>query len=152
MKKLFKLSFVLLFITTLGCGSDSVDCTTPPVSIMFEFIDKDSGENLFANGTFDAKQAVTVTDLDSKKVVETSYLKSDNSNILTITTIGWQTGTFNYSIAIGGKNIFESHVTTQRTSNKDCSTTSIKTIEIKNAEFEFDKTTGIYKIFISTEQ
>ncbi|ABQ06516.1 hypothetical protein [Flavobacterium johnsoniae] len=151
MKRLIKFSFILLLITTLGCTSESNNCTTPPPYFSFEFVDKDSGENLYTNGTFDAKQAVTVTDLDTDKVIQYTYMKNEDLNRLVINSIGWQSGVFNYSIAFQGKSVFELHASAERVSEKGCSFSRINSFEIKNAEFQLDKTTGIYKILINTK-
>lgn len=153
MKRLIQLSFVLLLITAFGCSSDSniIDCTSPPVSFAFEFIDKDSGENLYTNGTFDAKQAITVTDMDTKKIVQYAYIKSDNLNRLSIDAIGFQSGTFNYEIKIENKSIFELHVSAERLSKNGCSFSKVNSFEIKNAESKLDKTNGVYKIRITTK-
>ncbi|WP_291144779.1 hypothetical protein [Flavobacterium sp. UBA7680] len=152
MKRLLKSSIVLfLLITTFGCSGEASNCTSPPVSLVFEFVDKDSGENLFTNGTFDAKQGVTVTDLDTKKIIQTSYLNADNLNRLAINSIGFQSGNFNYSIAIQGKDIFELHVSAERLSENGCSFSRINSFEIKNADSKLDTTTGAYKILINTK-
>lgn len=146
MKRFLKFSFVLLLITTFGCAGDSVDCKTPPVPFIFEFIDKDTGENLFANGVFDSKNPITITDLETQKIIQSIYIKSDNLHRFTIETIGWKTEKVNYLIQFDNKSIFELHVDAERANGKNCDYTIYKSIEIKNAEFEFDKTTGVYKI------
>ncbi|MRX70339.1 hypothetical protein SAMN06265349_101635 [Flavobacterium resistens] len=145
MKQIIKLSFIFLFITTLGCDN-AVDCTTPPVSLNFEFVDVDSGQNLFTNGAFDSKKAITVTDLDTNKIIQTAYMKTDELNRLVINSIGFEVGTFNYGIRYDDKNIFELHVTTEKIKDNHCSGTKIRSIEIKNASYRFDDKTGSYKI------
>jgi len=149
MKRFLKLSFILLLITTFGCSGDSANCTTPPPSFVFEFIDKNSDENLFANGAFDAKQPITVIDLDTNKIIQNETLNKDNLYCLIINSIGWQTAVYNYSINIKGKSVFELHVSAERVSEDHCNFSRIKSIEIKNAEFKLDKTTGIYKILFT---
>lgn len=150
MKRLFKLSFVLLLLTVLGCSGDSpVNCTTPPPTFVFEFVDKYTGQNLYTNGTFDAKQAVTITDLDTGQIIQYTYMKSDDLNRLVI-NMGWQSGNFNYSIGVQGKSIFELHISAERAKENDCDFTKIKSFEIKNADAQLDKTTGVYKIYIDT--
>jgi len=47
--------------------------------------------------------------------------------------------------------VFELHASAERVSEKGCSFSRINSFEIKNAEFQLDKTTGIYKILISTK-
>lgn len=152
MKKLIKLSFLFLFFTTLGCASDAVDCTTPPEPFIFQFIDKDSGENLFSNGTYDIKQPLVVTDLNTAKVIQTTYMKNDASSAFQINGIGWQTEKIKYGIAFSQDiTIFELDVDSERINGK-CSYTKFNSIEIKDADFQFDKTTGVYKILIDTKK
>jgi hypothetical protein len=145
MKQILKLLLVLLFITSFGCTSDSV-CTTPAEPFIFEFVDVDTGANLFAIGAFDSKQAIIVTDLDTSKEIQYTYMKNEDLNRLVINSIGWQTGIFNYSISYGGKNIFELHVSAERVSENHCSFTKIKSIQIKNIQFQLDSKTGVYKV------
>lgn len=150
MKRLVQLSFVLLLITAFGCSGESLDCTSPPVSFAFEFIDKDSGENLYTNGTFDVKQPIIVTNMDTHKIVQYSYMKSDYHNRLIIDDIGFQSGTFNYEIKIEDKSIFELHVSAKRVKG-DCSFSKINSFEIKNAVFELNEIRDAYKILINTK-
>lgn len=146
MKQIVKLSLVLLFITSFGCTSDSVNCTTPPQPFIFEFVDVDTDANLFTTGAFDSKQPIIVTDLDTSKEIQYTYMNNENLNRLVINSIGWQTGIFNYSISYGGKKNFELHVLAERVSENHCSFTKIKSIEFKNSQFQLDSKTGVYKV------
>jgi hypothetical protein len=149
MKHILKLSFVLLLITSFGCANDSSDCTTPPQPFIFEFLDVDTGANLFATGVFDSKKAIVVTDLDTNKEIQTSYMKSDNLYRLVIDSIGWKTGIFNYAISYDGKPIFELHVSADRVNENGCSFTQIKSIDFKNIPLQLDDKTGVYKVFFT---
>ncbi|KOP36451.1 hypothetical protein DBB36_15105 [Flavobacterium sp. WLB] len=151
MKRLIKLSVILLIITSFGCTSDPYNCTTSPPSVTFEFVDKTSGENLFKNGTFDAKKAVTITDLNENKIIQYAYLKEDNLYRLGFNAMGWDAGTFKYAVKIEDKSIFEFHVSTEKRKSEHCSSTVITSLQIKNVEFQEDKTTGVYKILIDTQ-
>lgn len=151
MKQLIKLSFILLLIATFGCdgNTDHVECTTPPQQFIFEFIDKDSGKNLFATGDFDATKPVTIVDLTTGKVIQTLYLKSDNLYRIVIDSIGWQTGVFNYAINYDGKSVLELHVSAERVSENHCNFTRVKSVEFNKTGVELDKTTGVYKIYFT---
>ncbi len=153
MKKLVKLSLLFIFFVTLGCASDNADCTTPPEPLIFQFIDKDSGENLFSNGTYDSKQELIVINLKTAKEIQLSTLTSENRYSVSINSIGWNTENISYAIVFFNKNYinFTLNVDAQRISGK-CSYTKYNSVEIKNAEYEYDKNTGIYKIFIDTKK
>jgi len=148
MKQLIKLSFLFLLMATFGCDADGnhVDCTTPPERFIFEFIDKDTGKNLFATGDFDVTKPVIIVDLTTGKVIQTLYVKSDNLYRIVIDSIGWQTGVFNYSINYDGKSVLELHVSAERVSKNHCNFTRIKSVEFNKTGIELDKTTGVYKI------
>jgi len=152
MKNLFKLSFVILFFTILGCSSDQVECTTPPEHFVFQFIDKDSGENLFSNGTFDVKKQIIVISLKDARIIQLSNVNTENGYTLSIGDIGWINEKISYEIAFyQGKTIFSLNVDAERVSGK-CNYTKYNSVQIINAGFELDKTTGIYKILIDTKK
>lgn len=152
MKNLFKLSFVILFFTILGCSSDQVECTTLPEHFVFQFIDKDSGENLFSNGTFDVKKQIIVISLKDARIIQLSNVNTENGYTLSIGDIGWINEKISYEIAFyQGKTIFSLNVDAERVSGK-CNYTKYNSVQIINAGFELDKTTGIYKILIDTKK
>ncbi|MBL0737380.1 hypothetical protein JI750_10810 [Flavobacterium sp. GN10] len=149
MKKIVSISLFLILIFTTGCGSD-VLCSTGPATITVEFVDKDSGENLFENGTFDSKKEVTITDLDQNKVIESVYANGEKSNRLTF-SLGWESKSLKYAITIEGKNVCEIYAVTEKRKGGECSSVVIKSVEIKNGEVKQDNTTGVYKILINTK-
>lgn len=152
MTKLFKLFSLFLFFAILGCSSDHVDCTTPPEHFVFQFIDKDSGENLFSNGTFDAKQQIIVISLKDARIIQLSTVNTENGYTLSIGDIGWINEKVSYEIAFyQGKTIFSLNVDAERVSGK-CNYTKYNSVQIINADFELDKKTGIYKILINTKK
>ncbi|GAA3730462.1 MULTISPECIES: hypothetical protein [Flavobacterium] len=150
MKKLLKISVLLVLIFTTGCDSPQINCETGPVIYTFEFVDKDSGANLFDNGTFPPQTPVTVTDLNQNKIIQTTYLKSNNSD-RALLVLGFVEGTFKYAVNIGDKPAFELSVVTERVKGSQCSNIVKKATEIKNAEYQEEKTTGIYKILMNTK-
>lgn len=150
MKKLLNISVLLVLILTTGCDSSHVDCSTGPVSLAFEFVDQDSGANLFENGTFDRTKPVTITDLNQNKVIQSIYINSNNLNRLNL-LVGFEPGTYNYAIKFEDKVAFEVSVVTERVKGKHCTNTVLKSKEIKNATYAEDKNTGAFKILINTK-
>lgn len=150
MKKLLKISLLLSIIFTTGCDSPPANCETGPLIYTFEFVDKDSRANLFDNGTFSPQTPVTVTDLNQNKIIQTTYMKSNNSE-RALLALGFEAGTFKYAVNIGDKPAFELSVVTERVKGSQCNGIVKKSIEIKNADYEEEKTTGIYKILMNTK-
>lgn len=148
MKQIFKFLVLLLLTAIFGC-SNSEDCMTPPQSFNFELVDKETGVNLFTNKTYDPSQ-ITVKNIDNDKNIDYRFTSENSLNLITVFGIGWKTETVNCSVNISGKSILLLHVEAKNISN-DCSYTEYKNIEIKNAEYQLDKTTGIYKILIDTK-
>lgn len=150
MKKLLQISAILVLFFATGCDSPQIICETGPLIYTFEFVDIDSGTNLFDNGTFTPQTPVTVTDLNQNKIIQTTYMKSNNSD-RALLVLAFETGTFKYAVNIGDKPAFELSVVTERMKGSQCNGIVKKSIEIKNAEYEEEKTTGIYKILINTK-
>ncbi|MNS81816.1 hypothetical protein D3C72_1155380 [compost metagenome] len=150
MKKLLQISSLLVLFFAAGCDSSQVLCEKGPLIHTFEFVDKDSGANLFDNGTFTPQTPVTVTDLNQNKIIQTSYMKSNNSD-RALLVLAFEAGTFKYAVNIGDKPAFELSVVTERLKGSQCNGIVKKSIEIKNADYEEEKTTGIYKILMNTK-
>ncbi|MBO9585220.1 MAG: hypothetical protein J7574_13745 [Flavobacterium sp.] len=148
MKTLLKSLLLFFLIITYGCENNKL-CTTPPAGFSFELVDKTTGENLFTNGTYNSKDIIVKNLDDSSAKVEFKLISENNYNVLTFSSIGWKTETINYSVNIGEKKIFEFYVKAKRIT-KDCSHTEYDGFEIKNASYQFNQNTGIYKILIDT--
>ena len=151
MKTTLKFFLFFLFIINYGCNNDEgILCFTEPAPYSFELVDKTTGKNLLTNGTFKSTDIV-VKDLDdSSKNVKFDIISENNLNVIRFGYIGWETENINYSVSIHGKNIYDFHVKATRVNNK-CSYTEYKDFKIENAAYEFDKTNGVYKIFVDPE-
>lgn len=51
---------IVFLFSFIGCINDCGECFSPPQDFLFDLVDQASGENLFANGTFDP-EAIKVT-------------------------------------------------------------------------------------------
>ena len=149
MKK-FNLILILFAIIFQGCkDDDECDqlCFTPPQTFQFEIVDKESGENLFTNGTFDSND-ITITDnLNNNESVEFSFISENNINLIQIGSIGWETEIVNLKIDILDNHIFNFYVDAERIEDC-CSHTEYNEITLTDSEFELDNQTGIYKILV----
>ena len=149
MKKI-NLLLVLIAIIFQGCKDDD-DCNqlcfTPPQTFQFEIVDKENGENLFTNETFDSNE-ITITDnLNNNESVEFSFISENNINLIQIGSIGWVTEIVNLKIDISDHHIFNFYVDAERIEDC-CSHTEYNEINLTDSEFELDSQTGIYKILV----
>ena len=151
MKKITTILAIIILILTQSCEKENdcegYACFTPPSPFRFELVDKFTGENLFANGTYNSND-IKVINLDDQSKVEFTFIAENDYNIIQINTIGWKTETVNYSIQISTENIFNLYVSAERLNENCCSFTRYKEIKIENSEFELDQTNGTYKILV----
>lgn len=147
MKKLIVPIFILAILSLVACSDEECgECFTPPNHFIFDLVDKDSGENVFASGRYSSDD-IEVLDASDRRV-EFEFVNYEDFNIIEIRTIGWQTETVNYRINIGEENIFDLYVDAKRLSEDCCSFTRYKEIEISNAEYTHDSLTETYTIIV----
>jgi hypothetical protein len=151
MKKTVKILILFIIVVISGCTKDIIpnsgySCFTPPERFLFEIVDKTTGINLFTLGTFQSNQ-ISITDLATNTKVPFTFISENGINIISIDKIGWKTEKVNYLVTIQEKPIFGLYVDPTRISST-CSYTKYNEILIKNAEFELNKTSGIYRILV----
>lgn len=142
-----KLLFLITVLFFQSCQQECGDCFTPPANFAFELIDKESGENLFTNGTYNSAD-LEIINLADSTAVEYSFIDENNVNIIFINNIGWKTEIVNYSFNVSTKHIFDFYVDAERLDGKCCSYTAYNAIEIKDAEYAFESGRGIYQILV----
>jgi hypothetical protein len=146
-----KVNLILILFTIVfqSCKDDECNqlCFTPPQGFQFEIVDKESGENLFTNGTFDSNDIVITDILNNNNSVEFSFISENSVNLIAISSIGWETEIVNLKIDIADNHIFNFYVDAERI-NDCCSHTAYNEITITDAAFELDNQTGTYKIFV----
>lgn len=147
MRTILKLAFIS-FLFFQSCKSDDCDqlCFTPPSPFGFELLDKNTGENLFTNGTFDESQ-IEVTNLNGTENIPFTFIDENERNIIQFASIGWKTGITNFSLSVGTESIFELYVDAERIEDC-CSYTQYNEVRIDNAAYENDQTTGIIRILV----
>jgi hypothetical protein len=149
MKKKITILILFTIVAICGCNNDLTPepgpaCFTPASGFPFEIVDKTTGANLFTNGTYQFNQLL-ITDLATNKRIPYTF---ESVHGLFITDgIGWKTEKINYSITIQEKPIFDLYIDATRI-NGTCSYTKINEILIKNAEFEIDKDSSVYRILV----
>ena len=136
-------ALVALFITQ-SCMEECGECFTPPEPFVFEIVDKETGENLFTNGTFSSDD-IQLKDVSNQSKIFT-FIDEDEINLIQINSIGWETNQFHYALSVNDQLIFNLQVDAERKNEDCCSFTEYHSIEITGASFDYDDQTGIYKI------
>ncbi len=84
--------FASLLLLNFQCGKcDDIECFTPPSEFRFQLLDKDSGEDLVANGTFHADE-ISVFSIAGNKKHELQFSTGSTAYFFTDQEIGWETG------------------------------------------------------------
>lgn len=147
-------NLLILFLTLFTCLScskkgdcEDMACFTPPPSFVFEIVAKESGENLFANGTYDPNQ-IKIINLDTDSSVDFTFLDDNDANLITIHSIGWKTEIVNLKTTVSDKLLFNLYVDAERKTENCCSFTELNKVEVRNTEFQRNPMTGIYTILV----
>lgn len=143
---------VLLFsFSLISCINNCGECFTPPQDFSFDLVDQLSGENLFANGTFDPDAIQVTNSFNEDTPFEFTFVSENNLNLIHIPRIGWTTETVNLRVEIADQQVFEFYVEAERKTRKCCSYTQYHKTIIVNTEFEQDEKTGVFKVFLESE-
>ncbi len=147
MKKILILTGFLLI---LGSCSDANDCTDdyvqgPPVFI-FQFIDKNTGDDLFVNRKFSVA-GLKVVDEKGKKVPFDFIYRKDKV-VLILNSIGWNLEEKQYTISF--YKMFSVKILVDIDSvEKECYTSfKVKSFKVEKYEYHQDRNTGIIQIKI----
>ena len=141
---------ILLSVISLGGCSSSDECGvcfTPPNSFVFDLIDKESGQNIFRSESYTPEQ-VTVWNLTEDKKEPFGFIVEDQLYWISIQTIGWETEKVDYEIRLDGEVIADLYVDAERKTVDCCTFTNYNEVRLENAEYEYDDSLGIYKIFL----
>ena len=150
MKKTLKLVALIALLFIQACDNNDCEdllCFTPPVLFAFELVDKDSGENLFTNGTYNPDNIEVLNVLDNSKR-EFRFISENDINIIRIGSIGWDSEIADVVLKVGDAIILNLYVDSERVSENCCNFSKYNEIRIDNAEYELDQQSGIYTIFI----
>lgn len=148
MKYLFLLIFPLV-VFNCGGSNDCEDllCFTPPNHFSFEILDKETGENLFENGTLSPSN-IKVKNLDTGEFLEFSFVDENEQFILIIPSIGWKTEKVHAKITLNAYLSFDLYVDAVRKNENCCSYTEFKEVKLENVEYEYVREKEQYKIYL----
>ncbi|MBO0321673.1 hypothetical protein J0X14_05155 [Muricauda sp. CAU 1633] len=139
-----KVMLVVIF-AIISCKKDCNECFTPPQPLLFEFVDANTGENLFDNETFMPEQ-IKVLDITENKLIEHTF----TNNQLTLNSFGWETEKIEYNIFISNNIIFSLKVEAERTKESCCDFTRYNQILIQGCDYQLNPESGVYKILVKS--
>ncbi|WP_152425006.1 hypothetical protein [Nafulsella turpanensis] len=145
-----KLLFLFALLAVQGCQTDDCEdylCNTPPGLFRFNIVDKATGENVFAKGTYSPDQIEVVNTADGGEL-EFTFVEENGLNLLRIHSIGWQTETVLSSIQLAGEEVFTLFVDAERLSEDCCAFTRYHEVKIEGAEFRLNEEKEIYTILV----
>ncbi len=147
-----KLIFAALTLMFFSCdlAKDCPECMTPPQAFLFNLLDKNSGENLFVNGTFSPDDFQIINVLNQQPV-QYELIEEDELGYIQIHSIGWQTEVVNCHFYHKDEQLFTFYVDAVRKSDDCCSFTRFNAIDLEGKEFELDNSLGVYRVFISPD-
>lgn len=148
-RKLILIAVMIVLVMEACENRDCEDllCFTPPTSFAFELVDKDSGENLFTNGSYNSDD-IEVFNVKDNSRREYRFISENELNIIQIGSIGWEDEIAEVVLKVGDRMILNLYVDSERVSENCCNFTKYNEIRIDNAAYELDQQSGIYIILI----
>jgi len=150
MKNVLKFFGLILLIFVQSCKSDDcedIDCFTPPLSFAFDIVDKETGENLFSNGTYGPEQIEVFNSEDGSRR-GFDFISENGVNIIRIGSIGWESEIADIVLQIAEEEILNLYVDSERVTENCCNFSKYNEIRIDNADFDLNDQSGIYTIYI----
>ncbi len=146
LQKLFPLFALLIIFSVSSCETN--DCETvvcaPNSTFQFQLIDKNSGENLLANGTYQISNLnITTTESESEVGFE---LTTENA-IVSLETPN-NTESINYAVQISSENLFQVAIEKERITGECCSVINFTSVAISSVDFQINSELGTYTILI----
>lgn len=142
-----------MFITAFtfnSCNIDKCDydCSTGPLSLNFELLDKVTGENLFTNTTFNPAD-IKVFDLDNNNsLVQFTFYAENDRNTIGLGPFGWGTNIANYLLKVGETTIFALHVDAEKVDGECCSNVVLNELTLEGADFSQNMENGVYEVLV----
>ncbi|MDP3314063.1 hypothetical protein [Lutibacter sp.] len=146
MKTKFILFVLIIGLTSCDISSDCGDCFTPPREFNFVFVDEDSSQDLFENGTFNVND-LAVTNLKNE-TTNFKIIKYQNQTVLSLNSIGWVLEPSVYTIKLSPDVSVIINVDMDKISGDCCTYFEVKEFKILNYEYSESTSTGIIKIEI----
>ncbi len=146
MKRILVLFVIFLTVVSCDLKDDCGSCFTPPRQFNFEFVDKDTEENLFVNDTFD-KDAVVVID-ENDDDVNFQIIFYNERYILTLSEIGWELDPKVYTVKLSDEVSVIFELDMDHISEECCSYFVVENFNLQTYEYTESNITGIIQVKI----
>ncbi|MGV8945813.1 MAG: hypothetical protein ACOH1N_05245 [Lutibacter sp.] len=142
------LFFFVIAVTFSSCdlNNDCGDCFTPPRSFGFDFIDKDTSENLFTNHTFNDNN-LSVID-EKGKEINFKLIYINDRHILSLNEIGWELAPKIYTIKLSDEVSVIVSLDMDKMEGDCCTYFEVKEFGIQDFEYTSTSLTGIIQVKI----
>lgn len=146
-----KISVLILTLALfVSCNVNRCDyyCDSGPIILKFEIVDKESGENLFTNGTYSSENLQVIDLNNNDNLVQFEFISENNLNQLLLGPFGFEVQEAKYAVLIHSETIFSIALKTIEEKDTCCSTILLDEFSLNGAEFTQDEATGVYKVLI----
>ena len=140
--KFIRLLFIALGVSSCSLDDDQQDCVTGPVGYNVEFIDLESGENLYRNNRFQAAQ-LRVTDEDNK-LVTYRFINEQDKTFIQV-NLGFETGEKTITMKLDDETAVEFEVTISQI-QETCTTYYISKLEVPDYGYDESGTPGVIRV------
>jgi hypothetical protein len=143
----FLLSAVLsVVLISCSLDNDCGECFTPPQEFNFDFIDKNTSENLFFNETF-SEDDITIKD-ESNNEIDFQIINYNGRSILSLNKIGWELDPKTYTIKLSPEVSVVFELDMDRKSENCCTFFIVKEFNVQSFEYTVLTTTRIIQVKI----
>lgn len=144
MRRVVFLGLILSFFGLASCdvSDDDVACVTNPVELFLEFVEEETGDNLYSNGTFQEAE-MEITDEDGVLVPYT-FIRDQDRTFLQV-SLGVEEGDRIITIQPGTEVSVEIELALARLQDS-CGTYYISEFEVSNYEYDQDGFPGVVRI------
>lgn len=142
------LLLAVLSVVLISCelDNDCGECFTPPQEFNFDFIDKNTSENLFLNETF-SEDGIIIKD-ESNNEIEFQLVNYNGSYILSLNKIGWELDPKTYTIKLSPEVSVVFELDMDRKSENCCTFFIVKEFNLHTYEYTELTTTRIIQVKI----
>lgn len=141
-----KSNLILILITCIlltGCiGKNCPDCDPPPPAIIFDLVDKLSGENLFTNQTLDGSKIKLINAENQERL---GFDMIDDNRLILFYGL-WNTEIITIQVHHDSDLLFSLYIDAIEVSDGCCSYIEYQEMELINAEGNYDVRSEIYTV------
>lgn len=141
------LIFILGLLLSCGKKEDCSLCVSLPESFVFDFVDVESGEDLFEIKDYSASDLEIVNTLNNNESVDFEFITEGESNYIVINSIALRPGVLNFKFYLTSQDLFDLYLDSEIIEENCCSLMQYNEITIKNISYQ-ENQSKYYTIFV----